>query len=82
MKTLPLFAACVLLSGCATLTQTPSSARLRQMEEGARRQEEDAPRHARDEAIRARARDYEKRGYDREQAIALALADAHKPTKP
>lgn len=82
MKALPILTACILLSGCAVLTRAPDSARLRQLEESARRQEEDAPRHAREEAIRARARDYEKRGYDREQAIALALADAHKPTKP
>lgn len=82
MKTiLPLLAAALLLSGCSLLTKEPSEARKRRLEQDALLAERPDPLRARAEAIHARARQYENRGYSARDAKAMAIAEAWPPPK-
>ena len=82
MKTaLPLLAAALLLSGCSLLTKEPSEARLRKLEQETLTHERGDPLRARGEAIDARARQYENRGYSARDAKAMAIAEAWPPPK-
>jgi len=71
-----LVAAAVLLSGCTLFAKQPSEARKRKLEQDALLNERGDPLRARAEAIGAQARQYENRGFSKDEAKAKAIADA------